>query len=56
MSDPAHTYEAQVREVYDLGVFLGKKKYRFIRYAYSAFILGLIVSGIVFFIVELTIA
>ena len=56
MSEPAHTYEAQVREVYDLGVFLGMKKYRFIRYAYSAFILGLFVSGVVFFVVELAVA
>jgi len=52
MADPGQVYEAQVREIYELGVFLARKKYRYIRIAYATFILGLILSGIVFLIVE----
>ncbi|KAA3662880.1 MAG: hypothetical protein DWQ04_12175 [Chloroflexi bacterium] len=52
MSDPNRVYEAQVREIYELGVFLATKKYRFIRIAYIAFITGLVVSGFVFLVVE----
>ncbi|MFQ5408745.1 MAG: Pycsar system effector family protein [Anaerolineales bacterium] len=47
INDPAKVYEAQVREVYTLGVYLARNKYRFIRWAYLTFILGLFVSGIV---------
>ncbi|MCA9927576.1 MAG: hypothetical protein KC419_03835 [Anaerolineales bacterium] len=54
MAEPGQVYEAQVREIYELGLFLATKKYRYIRIAYATFILGLIVSGIVFLIVELT--
>jgi hypothetical protein len=46
LNDPSSTYEAQVREVYELGVFLGRKKYPYIRRAYMFFISGLIVSGL----------
>ncbi|MEO6035259.1 MAG: Pycsar system effector family protein [Verrucomicrobiota bacterium] len=41
MNDPSRTYEAQVREVYVLGLFLAAKKYRFLRLAYISFIVGL---------------
>jgi hypothetical protein len=41
MNDPSQTYEAQVRELYTLGVFLVTKKYRYLRLAYSAFMTGL---------------
>lgn len=53
MADPGKVYEAQVREVYELGVFLGYKKYRFVRLAYIFFIVGFIVSALVFVIVEM---
>ncbi len=52
MSDHNRVYEAQVREVYELGVYLATKKYRYIRIAYIAFITGLISSGLVFLVVE----
>ncbi|RMG94359.1 MAG: hypothetical protein D6706_13885 [Chloroflexi bacterium] len=52
INDPARTYEAQVREVYELGVFLGYKKYRYIRLAYLLFLTGLFVSGLVLIVVE----
>ncbi len=44
MNDTSQTYEAQVREVYVLGVYLATKKYRFLRLAYLAFITGLFAS------------
>lgn len=51
LSDHNQVYEEQVREVYELGLFLGKKKYRFIRYAYISFIAGMVASGVVFVLV-----
>jgi Family of unknown function (DUF5706) len=44
MNDPSKTYEAQVREIYTLGLFLAAKKYRFLRFAYLTFVTGLFVS------------
>lgn len=44
MNDPSKTYEVQVREIYTLGVFLAAKKYRFLRFAYLAFVIGLFIS------------
>ncbi|NOZ07378.1 MAG: hypothetical protein GXO91_00690 [FCB group bacterium] len=46
MNDPSAVYEAMVRELYTLGSFLARKKYRFIRWAYLSFISGLFISGI----------
>lgn len=46
MNDPSKTYEVQVREIYTLGIFLAAKKYRFLRFAYLAFVIGLFVSGL----------
>lgn len=46
MNDPSKTYEAMVREVYTLGVYLAQKKYRFLRYAYIVFAAGLFASGL----------
>ena len=46
MNDPSKTYEAQVREIYTLGVFLAAKKYRFLRFAYLAFVAGLFASAL----------
>jgi len=47
MNDPSQTYEAMVKEIYTLGVFLAHKKYRFIRLAYLAFIMGVFASMMV---------
>jgi len=46
LNDHTKTYQAQVRELYTLGTFLATKKYRFVRLAYAAFILGLFASGV----------
>ncbi|MBI3881783.1 MAG: hypothetical protein HY301_17180 [Verrucomicrobia bacterium] len=53
MNDPSAAYEAQVREVYALGVFLATKKYRFLRLAYLSFIAGLVGSGVVMAVTSL---
>jgi Pycsar effector protein len=47
MNDPSLTYEVQIKELYTLGMFLAKKKYRFLRLAYIAFIFGAFASAIV---------
>jgi len=44
LQEPGRTYEAQVREIYLLGEFLGRKKYRFLRLAYLTLLFGLISS------------
>ena len=44
MNDPSKNYETQVREIYTLGVFLATKKYRFLRFAYLTFVIGLFAS------------
>ncbi len=47
LNDPNLAYQVQIREVYGLGMFLARKKYRFIRWAYLCFITGLLSSGLV---------
>ena len=49
MNDPSLTYQVQVRELYTLGTFLAKKKYRFLRLAYITFIAGAFTSALVGF-------
>ena len=44
LNDPSLTYEAEVREIYTLGLFLAYKKYRYLRLAYTTFIVGLFAS------------
>ena len=48
LNDPSELYQAQVREIYTLGVFLARKKYRFLRLAYLTFLGGLLISAAVF--------
>lgn len=48
LNDPNQLYEAQVREIYVLGTFLAKKKYRFLRLAYLTFLIGLLASATTF--------
>ena len=53
LSDPAKAYEVQVRELYGLGMYLAKRKFRFVRLAYVSFIAGFIASATVFVLTEL---
>lgn len=46
MNDPSRVYEVQLYELYQLGQYLEKAKYRYIRFAYVAFIGGVIVSSL----------
>ena len=50
---PDKVYEAQIREVYELGVYLGYQKYRYVRLAYQSFLTGLVCSGLTLLMVEL---
>lgn len=50
MNDPGRVYGAQVREIYLLGTFLARKKYRFLRLGYLSFITGLFTSFFCFLI------
>lgn len=50
MGDPSRTYGTQVREIYILGKFLAKKKYRYLRLGYISFITGLFAAFISFII------
>lgn len=50
MNDQSRTYAAQVREIYLLGIFLARKKYRFLRYGYLSFIAGLFATLVAFVI------
>ena len=40
-------YEAAARDIYSLGVYLHRKKYRFLRYAYVALLTGFILATMV---------
>ena len=46
MSSPAKTYEMQLREIYEQGVYLKKFKYRFVQAGYSIFLIGLFLSAV----------
>jgi hypothetical protein len=47
LSSDENVYEAAVRDIYSLGTYLHRKKYRFLRYAYIALLLGFILATIV---------
>lgn len=53
LDHPDSVYELQVRELYQMGVFLGHKKYRFIRYSYAIFIVGIVVSVVLALLIEI---
>jgi hypothetical protein len=53
LNDHSRTYATQVREIYLLGTFLAKKKYRFLRLGYLSFIIGLFASLVGFIIIAL---
>ncbi len=44
MGDPERSYEAMVREVYGIGVYLGEHKYKYVRRGYFVFIAGVALS------------
>jgi hypothetical protein len=54
VADDFLVYEMQIREIYEQGLYLGRKKYLFIRYAFLLFITGLLLSGVVLFLTFVT--
>lgn len=44
LRDDATLYETAVRDIHSLGVYLYRKKYRFLRYAYVALIAGFVAA------------
>jgi hypothetical protein len=40
MNNPSLSYEVQLREIYGLGQYLARKKFRMLRYGYMAFLTG----------------
>ena len=50
MNDPSRVYEMQLFELYKLGQYLERAKYRYIRFAYIAFIGGVIASSVTWMI------
>lgn len=52
LNDDALAYQVQVREVYELGQYLAREKFRYVRMAYVSFLCG-IVSAVVFALLPL---
>lgn len=46
IASPSKVYEMQLREIYELGMYLKHYKYRFIQIGYTIFLLGLIASAV----------
>jgi len=53
MSSASTAYEAQLREIYLLGTFLGQSKYRWLRLGYISFMAGLLGSVVVWVVITL---
>ena len=50
MNDANAVYETQLREIYTMGQYLARKKYRYVQYSYLAFITGILASSLVYVI------
>ena len=48
LNDHSKAYEVQVREIYSIGRYLAKKKYLFVSMAYLSFILGIVLSSLIY--------
>lgn len=53
MNDTSASYEAMLREIYGLGLYLVNHKYKYVRYGYRTFILGFTLSLVLGGILEL---
>jgi hypothetical protein len=47
LNDNRKLAEARVKDIYEMGVYLEKDKYRFLRYAFVVFVAGLLIAGLV---------
>ena len=50
MNDPGKVYETQVREIYTMGQYLARKKYKFLQFSYYSFIAGILFSSVIYII------
>jgi len=50
MNDSNAVYETQVREIYSMGQYLAKKKYRFVQLSYLSFIAGVLTSSSIYIV------
>jgi hypothetical protein len=53
LADDAMVYQIAIRDIHSLGVYLYKKKFRYLRYAYAALIGGFVLAAIVEMVVLL---
>ena len=53
MANSSSAYEAQLREVYLLGTYLAKSKYRWLRWGYVSFMSGLAGSVLAWLVMAL---
>ena len=47
LSSDARIYEVAVRDIHSLGIYLYRKKYRFLRFAYVSLLFGFILATVV---------
>jgi len=50
LNDHNQAYEVQLREIYQMGVYLARRKYRYVRLAYGIFIVGVVSSALVYLV------
>jgi Pycsar effector protein len=46
LRDPRTTYRVMVEDIYDQGVYLLTKKYRFLRFSYATFLIGFLAASV----------
>ena len=50
MNDHGEAYKTQIKEIYLMGQYLAREKYRFVRLAYVSFITGMVISSILYIV------
>lgn len=48
MNDHEEAYKTQIKEIYLIGQYLAREKYRFVRLAYISFITGMVISSVLY--------
>ena len=48
MNDHEEAYKTQIKEIYLMGQYLAREKYRFVRLAYISFITGMVISSVLY--------
>jgi len=48
MNDHEEAYKTQIKEIYLMGQYLAREKYRFVRFAYISFITGMVISSVLY--------